>query len=395
MEDTLYEGNDKLDASEPSGLFNDGDIGFSGRDPSGCSYEIDGCDSGVPSDVLVSLPQVDIGGAGQGGGTSDEKPSAGRWDTEELEACADDFSSIRLYSTEYKSSTDSGFHSGDASSTVASCEIFPIIIQRSYNGGEDESMVSYVDEDGDSILHTAIVQKREEVVAEILKCYLPTGYVDIKDRNWRTALHLSVLTDQPNLLPILMNAGSNPFSRDLKGDTPLHVACREGFFECLKILVTLIMYVFKQPKFDPDLRNYNGYTCLHVAVAHRHYHIVMFLVHYFRCDINAGDGCSGRTSLHHVADVGDAQMARFLIKELGGLLNINALAHDQRTTPLMLALGRGHSRVEELLLSAGAIQPTDHELYYEDSEEDSDTELFPLKASVPFQGSDVTDSLSR
>ena len=44
------------------------------------------------------------------------------------------------------------------------------------------------------------------------------------------------MTNQAPLVRRLVVGGSNVLLRDGHGNTPLHLACREGFFECAKAL---------------------------------------------------------------------------------------------------------------------------------------------------------------
>ena len=50
-------------------------------------------------------------------------------------------------------------------------------------------------------------------------------------------MHLAVLTNQAPLVRRLVVAGASVLHRDRFGNTPLHLACRDGAFECAKALL--------------------------------------------------------------------------------------------------------------------------------------------------------------
>lgn len=338
-----------------------------GFDPSGCSYETDGpdcIDSGLSEDLTsfeaasaASAAQTDARSLIYRGGLS-RRP-------ETLDNCTEQMKWISLVGGEQEHSStisrDSGFFSPESSILSAelnfdksvnhSCNVSAVDYNNCENGFY---LPAYIDEDGDTHLHTAVVQKREDVVSELLQCLLPPGYVNFRDSQYRTALHLAVLSDQPEMLKDLLKAGANPFSRDLNGETPLHIACASGFITCVKTLVTLITFFNRSSVIEPDVKNYKGFSCLHLAAANGHCEIVSFMIRHFNADVNVGDGCSGRTVLHHAADAGDARMVQFLLQEFSHCLNVHAVAHDKRTTPLALAEGRGFGDIAEWLERAGA-----------------------------------------
>lgn len=52
----------------------------------------------------------------------------------------------------------------------------------------------------------------------------------------QTALHLAVLTSQPKVVRRLVLAGASLDVRNKIGNTPLHLACERGDYECVKEL---------------------------------------------------------------------------------------------------------------------------------------------------------------
>lgn len=52
----------------------------------------------------------------------------------------------------------------------------------------------------------------------------------------QTALHLAVITDQPQLVDKLLKAGADPRLVDNSGNTALHIACKRGSLACFGVI---------------------------------------------------------------------------------------------------------------------------------------------------------------
>ena len=353
--------------------------GMTGGSADGCSYDsaLFSADSGIGNSYRLNLNDNESerrGGASQGGrgyGSNDDQ-SASIATNPGVDACAETIDNLRL---------DSGNHSYDDGYQTLSLTLSHNENNNNYTDLPPINITprvptpeSYIDEDGDSQLHLAVSQRREDVVGELLGSRLPPGYVNYKDAHGRTALHLAVLTDQPELFKVLLENSADPSARDLCGDTPLHMACRDNLLNCVKTLVTLITFLYPASQIEPNSRNYQGFTCLHLAAANGNRDVTSFLINHFNAEINAGDGCSGRTVLHHAADRGDRNFVYFLLNEFQSKLNVDAVAHDKRTTPLMLARGREHTDIVEVLAMGGAKRVSEYD-FYSESETDSETDM--------------------
>lgn len=64
-----------------------------------------------------------------------------------------------------------------------------------------------------------------EAVYTLVRLAPHPNYLDIKNDSSLTALHLAVVTKQPQLVRLLIVAGAKPTIKDQGGDTPLHFAC--------------------------------------------------------------------------------------------------------------------------------------------------------------------------
>ena len=86
----------------------------------------------------------------------------------------------------------------------------------------------------------------------------------------QTPLHLAVLTNQAPLVRRLVVGGASVLLRDRMGNTPLHLACRDGHLDCAHALLIpvsqeerqsalLPLHVVPQPlPQDLDQKNYDG-----------------------------------------------------------------------------------------------------------------------------------------
>jgi ankyrin repeat protein len=98
-------------------------------------------------------------------------------------------------------------------------------------------------------------------------------------------LHLAVLTNQAPLVRRLVVAGASVLHRDRFGNTPLHLACRDGAFECAKALLfpvsqeerkaaLLTFNGIPQPlPQDLEQRNYDGMSIIFLFLYSRYAHI--------------------------------------------------------------------------------------------------------------------------
>ncbi|KAH3835323.1 NF-kappa-B inhibitor cactus-like [Dreissena polymorpha] len=234
------------------------------------------------------------------------------------------------------------------------------------------------DEDGDTMLFIKIIHKETKQVLEIIN-NLPT--IEPLHRHnllRQSALHLSVLTDNPDVTRRLVVAGADVCRRDRLGNTPLHIACIHGFAESAKSLITPIRYSearknrykipYQQIPQDTEIRNFDGLTCLLLALQQMHTIVAGLLIE-IDADINAVDLKSGKTALHIAAENGRREIVEYILKRTGVKLNAGNYAGY---TPAELAQYKGHTRCLNVLLVHGADspRPLPHESW--DSDDDSD-----------------------
>ena len=86
-------------------------------------------------------------------------------------------------------------------------------------------------------LHTGIINFLELLVCQFIAVAKDADWLNIKNNHLQSPLHLAVLTKQPLIVRKLMAAGAEVDSPDRNGNTPLHLAAREGHTLIVKALV--------------------------------------------------------------------------------------------------------------------------------------------------------------
>ncbi|KAH3858130.1 hypothetical protein DPMN_100750 [Dreissena polymorpha] len=209
------------------------------------------------------------------------------------------------------------------------------------------------DDDGDGILHMAIIQEDTEFVLNMIDQFPIASLINMRNNIYQTPLHLAVATNQPGIVKSLICACANLGSCDKNGDTPLHVACKYGYMECIKEL--LHPHLLCAERKDLSARNFEGLTCLHIAFTNNHVNIMEALLE-AGVDINLTEGKTGRTILHNACLSGNVIMVRLLIRYKD--CNFDALSYDS-LTPFDLACVRNHDEITMILAAIGAQRGTD------------------------------------
>ncbi|XP_041367532.1 NF-kappa-B inhibitor epsilon-like [Gigantopelta aegis] len=226
------------------------------------------------------------------------------------------------------------------------------------------------DGDGDTYLHLAVIQGDERLCYYFIATASCVDLLNLQNHQFQTPLHLAVATRQLEVVRRLLEAGASRDCRDSLGNTPLHVACREGHAD----VVASLLSDGNNGKGvahskDVALKNYDGHTCLHMAAMTTNFTNLDLLLEK-GADINAGDMKSGRTILHYAAELGSVTLTNYLMQQKN--LDINRVTYGGKTA-LSLAAGRGFHGIVTVLLSHGA-DPS--QLYVQDSESDeSDMEM--------------------
>ncbi|KAH3838805.1 hypothetical protein DPMN_112220 [Dreissena polymorpha] len=136
------------------------------------------------------------------------------------------------------------------------------------------------DKDGDTALHLAIILDNLVLVSKIIQMAPTYTYLSMRNKLFQTPLHLAVIMNQKHIVRKLVCAGADVTAVDRNGNTPLHIACRDGLYEIARYLLEPVRYSeiqcnpydipYQKIPQDFDIANYDGLTCLHLAVINRH-----------------------------------------------------------------------------------------------------------------------------
>ncbi|KAL4647527.1 hypothetical protein GN956_G8009 [Arapaima gigas] len=121
-----------------------------------------------------------------------------------------------------------------------------------------------VDNKGRTLLHSAVAQGKRALVLVIAKRMAALNQIDIRDREGKTALHLSAQRNQHLMVADLLLLGANVNMRDKSGKTCLHLSAENGYVRVVEVLRHSInsgMYV------DVDAADMNGLNALQCAIA--------------------------------------------------------------------------------------------------------------------------------
>lgn len=174
------------------------------------------------------------------------------------------------------------------------------------------------DDDGDTILHLAVVGCTLEKVRDLIKiCDL-----DAINNMMQTPLHVATMANRPEMIELLLNSGAKFDAHDRRGNTPLHLSCQKGYRDITAIILNFITHQPTEQNNQQilirhlELTNFDGLTCLHLAALHDRREIIELLVNNFDANINCQDSRSGDTILHK-AIIG------FNVELVGFILSLN------------------------------------------------------------------------
>jgi Rel/ankyrin family protein len=180
-------------------------------------------------------------------------------------------------------------------------------------------------DDGDGPLHCAILYDMKDLLKQMFSVLGKEQYRPIiDDRNLKdeTPLHLAVMQNQPETVKTLLTIGANPNIITKLGDLPLHLAVSASHNECIS---ELLHYNSSR---DCNLTNYNGCTPLHIAARKKNLVAVMKLVN-AGADVNKEDTLLGRTVLHVAVEEGCVDIARYLLEKTK--IDVNAANYAGNT----------------------------------------------------------------
>lgn len=223
-------------------------------------------------------------------------------------------------------------------------------------------------EDGDTYLHLAIIHEAQDMAMKIIDMSINDPFLNQQNYQRQTALHLAVVTEQPQVVERLLKAGSDPTLVDNSGNTPLHTACRLGSLTCFSLLTQncpdQLQTILQMP-------NYSGQKCLHLVAIYGYLSLVENLIS-LGADINEQEQCNGRTALHLAVDLQNRDLVKLLVSKGA---DVNSQTYGGHT-PYHLTYGRDDLEINKMLFDLTARNLRDlSDTESEDSEDDFDEQL--------------------
>ncbi|XP_029416094.1 nuclear factor NF-kappa-B p105 subunit isoform X2 [Nannospalax galili] len=204
------------------------------------------------------------------------------------------------------------------------------------------------DENGDSVLHLAIIHLHAQLVRDLLEVtsgLISDDIINMRNDLYQTPLHLAVITKQEDVVEDLLRVGADLSLLDRWGNSALHLAAKEGHDKILSVLLK-----HRKTAHLIDCPNGEGLNAIHIAVMSNNLPCLLLLVA-AGADVNAQEQKSGRTALHLAVEHDNISLAGCLLLE--GDAHVDSTTYDG-TTPLHIAAGRGSTRLAALLKAAGA-----------------------------------------
>ncbi|CAH0050901.1 unnamed protein product [Clonostachys solani] len=163
------------------------------------------------------------------------------------------------------------------------------------------SFLDQKDDDGNTALHLATENGH---VSAIYKLLCAGAEVDQCDDKYHTALHIAARTGNVEIIQLLLDFGSNARVRDSNMRTPLHLAALAGHTDAASLLI-------KQGKEAVDMEDMDSQTPLFYASKNHHLDAAKALAE-AGADVNAKK--YGLPLLHQMASFNDADAIDVLIE---------------------------------------------------------------------------------
>nr|XP_057946991.1 nuclear factor of kappa light polypeptide gene enhancer in B-cells inhibitor, alpha b [Doryrhamphus excisus] len=199
-----------------------------------------------------------------------------------------------------------------------------------------------VTEDGDTLLHLAIIHEVKDYIRTIITLSKNTDFLNVQNDQRQTPLHLAVITNQSDTCQRLLSDGCDPTLVDDSGEMPIHIACRHGNLPCFSAITQ-----FCRPEHLHTMMaacNYQGQNCLHLASVHGFLSLVENLVD-LGADINSKEQRNGRSALHLAVDQQNLSLVRLLLKKGADPNLLTSGGH----TPYHLTYGRENEDIKREL----------------------------------------------
>ncbi|XP_056899453.1 nuclear factor NF-kappa-B p105 subunit isoform X1 [Takifugu flavidus] len=204
------------------------------------------------------------------------------------------------------------------------------------------------DEDGDTVLHLAVLHNQQEVLkslAQVLSRLPGQEVLNTRNHLYQTPLHLAVITQQREAVEALLLAGADPTLADRHGNTALHLASQGGRGGMVEFLLQ-----YKEMRGLLEHTNTAGLCPIHLAVLANQLSSVRELLE-GGANVESKERSCGRSPLHLATETDNVSLAGCLLLE--GNADVDSCTFNG-STPLHIAAGRGNAKLTALLVAAGA-----------------------------------------
>lgn len=169
------------------------------------------------------------------------------------------------------------------------------------------------DDDGDTILHLAVVGFTVEKVKDLIRI-CDRSLLDSINNMMQTPMHVATMANRPEIVSLLIESGANMGIHDRKGNTPLHLACQKGFPEIVQIILDSRIGTFPNNKDNIlEITNFDGQTCLHLAASSNNLEIIKLLVNKYFINPNYHESRSGATILHYAVNKLNLELISYIV----------------------------------------------------------------------------------
>ena len=192
-------------------------------------------------------------------------------------------------------------------------------------------------------------------------------------------IHVACREGHLQTVKLLIDYKSKLYARDLKKNTPLHVASLNGHTDVVKCLIidnhcnplclnevhdaplhsaaynghlAIVKFYIQDLKCNPNITGDNKLTCLHIASKNGHINVVEYLTTLptIKCNLKSRDGY---TPLHHAVEGGHLNIVQLLIEKK--LCNPNDKTGNAATS-LQIASLKGHLTIVMYLISRKSVK---------------------------------------